>query len=123
MIELNKLIEHIYSWRNDNNIAYDSELNSSDLAKFADYLQKEISDKVSFSAPNGESTLILYTGVYYKEVGQFCKNNSDFYYISDTEANILWEDEFQAAINEVITGSYTEQYNNFPGITKKIFGW
>ena len=122
MIELNKLIEHIYSWRNDNNIAYDGELNSSDLAKFADYLQKEISDKVSFSAPNGESTLILYTGVYYKEVGQFCKNNSDFYYISDTEANILWEDEFQAAINEVITGSYTEQYNNFPGITKKFLG-
>ena len=53
MIELNKLIEHIYSWRNDNNIAYDGELNSSDLAKFADYLQKEISDKVSFSAPYG----------------------------------------------------------------------
>lgn len=121
MIDLNMLIEHIYSWRDDN-ITYDGELNSSDLAKFADYLQKEIADKVSFSAPNGESTLILYTGVSYKEVGQFCKDNSDFYYISDTEANILWEDEFQVAINEVITGSYIEQYNKFPEITKKIFG-
>ena len=121
MIDLNKLSEHIYSWREDK-IPYDGELSSSDLAKFADYVQKEIADKVSFSAPNGESILILYTGVSYKDVGQFCKDNSDFYYISDTEANLLWESEFQAAINEVITGSYIEQYENFPEITKKFLG-
>jgi hypothetical protein len=114
-----ELIECIYGWRKDN-ISYNDELSSSDLAKFAKYVQKQISDKVSFSAPNNESVLILYTGVYYKDVDQFCKDNSDFYYISNTDASLLWENEFQVAINEVITGSHIEKYDDFPETTKKF---
>lgn len=65
MAYLTELIDSIYNWRKNNGVTYDGELNSSDLADFALYVQKEIADNFSFSAPNGESTLILYTGVNY----------------------------------------------------------
>jgi hypothetical protein len=38
-----ELIECIYGWRKDN-ISYNDKLSSSDLAKFAKYVQKQISD-------------------------------------------------------------------------------
>lgn len=76
MAYLTELIDSIYNWRKNNGVTYDGELNSSDLADFALYVQKEIADNFSFSAPNGESTLILYTGVNYNEVDQFCTDNN-----------------------------------------------
>ena len=37
---------------------------------------------------------ILYSGLPYTDVDDFCKNSKMFYYISETEANILWDKRF-----------------------------
>jgi len=38
----------------------------------------------------------------YTDLGEFCNSNSDFYYISNTEGDLLWDRQFRIAIGEAI---------------------
>ena len=123
---LQYLTEYVNEWRSSNNITYSGKLETSDYIKFAQDLQNEITKNVSFSMDSSK-TLILYTGSnangagIFNDVDAFCNANSgSYYYISNTEANMLWDPKFQKAINETITNEDAPDYKYFSDDTKML---
>ncbi|MFT3950945.1 MAG: hypothetical protein QM689_03155 [Oscillospiraceae bacterium] len=120
MVNMNCLMDYVNSWRINNGITYSGELTSNDLVKFAEGLQNEIANTISFSAPNGESTLVLYSGLSHEDVNIFRKNNNGFYYISNTEANVLCDDDFTQTVNEAISDIHITDYDLYSESTKNF---
>ena len=123
---LQYLTEYVNEWRSSNNITYSGKLETSDYIKFAQDLQNEITKNVSFSMDSSK-TLILYTGSnangagIFNDVDAFCNANSgSYYYISNTEAGLLWDPDFQIAINETITNEDAPDYKYFSDDTKML---
>ena len=117
--------DYVNNWRSSNNISYSGILKTDDYIKFAQDLQNEITKNISFSMDSSK-TLILYTGsnadggALYVDIDAFCNANSDYYYISNTEADMLWDPKFQAAVNKTITDEYVEDFSGFSDDTKML---
>lgn len=105
---LNELVLFVETWRVNNSVNEDV-LEGDNLTKFVSDLQTKIVDTVSLEGSRGQ-TLILYTGSSVETgkklpegLSDFCKNNSDYYYITSTEGgDILWHTKFKDAIIKTI---------------------
>lgn len=106
---INTLIEWAESWRNRNEIIDGKILSGETLEKFISELQNEITKVVGDFGINssGENAkLVLYSGSDYKLVREFCEtSNGEYYMISHTDANLLWDDGLRYQISATI-GEY-----------------
>ena len=98
-----KLIEWVRQWRSDNGVSDDVDLLSIEyLDKFVGELQNKIVNVCNDFGKNsiGENAkLVLYLGVDYGFVEEFCKSsNGEYYMISQTVANVLWDNDFRKEI-------------------------
>ena len=69
------MTEYVNEWRSSNNITYSGKLETSDYIKFAQDLQNEIANNISFSMDSSK-TLILYTGSNANGAGIFNEDSS-----------------------------------------------
>ena len=109
-MENNELLEifteWLEKWRESNGVYGEGVLSVELLEKFVGDLQDKILEIPGlFDKPevcSGEK-LVLYTGVTYTEIEEYCEaNKNDTYFISQTKALFLWESVFQEAICNVI---------------------
>ena len=130
---LNELTNYVDNWRKNNGIDGSDALEGDALVKFVLDIQQEIMDNVSMDGKSGQ-TLILYTGTsvetgnkLYVDIDEYCKINSEYYYISSTDGgSILWLDDFKEAIidaigdkdvaNKILSGC---EYNEESGLYNK----
>ena len=98
----------VSNWKANHGIDPTDVLEGDILASFVGDLQTEIRNTTSF-IPTKSNTLILYSGeapsgkYLWQEMGDFCTNNPDFYYISGTDAGaILWEPDFELEVKKAI---------------------
>ena len=106
---LNELVDFVNGWKSQKGISQITVLSGDILTDFVNDLQNKIVEVAPLSGKPGQ-TLILYSGKspstgknIYAELEEFCKTNSDFYYITNTDGGaVLWKEQFQKAIIEVI---------------------
>ena len=102
-----RIKEWVDAWRVNNGIQDEVEVLSGEtLDKFVGELQNEIVKIIDDFGKNsiGENAkLVLYSGVDYNFVKKFCEaSNGEYYMISQTLADALWEPEVQEAIMRAI---------------------
>ncbi|MCH5263932.1 MAG: hypothetical protein J1F42_13565, partial [Lachnospiraceae bacterium] len=103
---LAKLIKWVEKWRGNHPEIKEEKLSSENLERFVSELQDEIVSVIDDFGKNtiGENAkLVLYSGVNPDVVREFCEaSDGEYYMISQTVANILWNGVFQKKIAEAI---------------------
>lgn len=96
----------VKAWRDNNGVADGVVLSGENLEKFVGELQTEIVNVIGDFGENtiGENAkLVLYTGYGYDLVQEFCElSDGEYYMISQTAANALWDPDLQRAIANAI---------------------
>ena len=101
------LIEWLGNWRSANSVP-DGELLSGELLeRFVGELQGKILSETGGFGPAvkgfEDAKLVLYSGVDWNLVGEFCEQSGGKYYmINQTKASVLWDRDFRQAIADVI---------------------
>lgn len=101
------LIEWLENWRSANSVP-DGELLSGELLeRFVGELQGKILSETGGFGPTvkgfEDAKLVLYSGVDWNLVGEFCEQSGGKYYmINQTKASMLWNPEFRQAVADVI---------------------
>ena len=104
---VDRLIEWLESWRAKNNIIDDAVLSENAIEKFIGELQAKITTEIGdFGPATSEfenAYLVLYTGTDFNLVNEFCESsNGKYYMINQTNASVLWDNDFRDAIANVI---------------------
>ena len=101
------LIEWLENWRSANSVP-DGELLSGELLeRFVGELQSKILSETGGFGPAvkgfEDAKLVLYSGVDWNLVGEFCEQSGGKYYmINQTKASMLWDKDFRQAVADVI---------------------
>ena len=100
------LAEWVDGWRESRGISSDGKLNPAQLDMFVSDLQTEIINRIpDFTLNNVDpnASLVLYSGADYAAVKSMCANSGGKYYmISQTQANALWNKDFQKSVKDAI---------------------
>ena len=101
-----RLAKWVNGWRESRGIPGDGKLNSAQLDMFVTDLQAEIINRIpDFTLNNVDpnASLVLYSGADYAAVKSMCANSGGKYYmISQTQANALWNKDFQKSVKDAI---------------------
>ncbi|MDE6387400.1 MAG: hypothetical protein K2L82_06315, partial [Lachnospiraceae bacterium] len=96
----------LQSWRGNNNVPPKTVLSGETLSKFIADLQNEIVNVIEDFGKNsiGENAkLVLYSGLEYNTVQDFCEvSNGEYYMISQTAADVLWNPIFRQTVVDAI---------------------
>ena len=104
---ISEIEEWLEGWRRNHNIFDEEALSGERLELFVSELQTKIMEEITDFGANIEgyenATLILYSGVYYQDVKDFCElSNGQYYMINQTGAKELWNVNFQKAVAKAI---------------------
>ena len=103
---LEVILDWLEEWREKHGIKNMDTISETELDQFVAELQEKIVDSIGDfgPAPGYEgANLVLYSGVDYKAVDEFCTSSQGKYYmINQTQLGFLWDQKFKNAVAKVI---------------------